>query len=264
MAKIILLIVLAITSIMNANNLYDQVESESPICAEGIHLGEDVCLLCGATIENGTPAIAAQSENFCVDEYMMSYFVSTTIQPYSEYFGYLGVDTTKSLKTQMFDATTSWYDYFVDSTKDYVGEILILCEYAKENGIALDDEAQAYIDSSIASIKELATQYGYTTDAYISAMFGDGVTEDTVRRCIELEMLSGLAYDAFCENVEYTSDELLAYRDANPELFSDDDDDTPWEVYARGYMTSDDYEVMIEERKADITYDDDVIYALEF
>ena len=167
--------------------------------------------------------IAMESENFEVDGMMMSYFISSTAQPYSQYFSLLGVDTTKSLKDQMYSDEQTWFDYFADSASSYVGEVLTLCEYAKANGIELGETEFASIDADLKAFEENAASAGYTLDTYLYLVFGSGMQVEDIRNCLELTTLADIAYTAYVESTDYTEEELLAYREANPDSFKGTD-----------------------------------------
>ncbi len=198
--------------------------------------------------------IAAKSENFEVDGVMMSYFFNSAVSPYNSYFSYLGVDTTKSLKDQAFSEEQSWFDYFAESTKTTVGELLSLCEYAKANGIELTDEAKASVDETIKTIEANAALGGYTLDQYLLAAFGSGMKVKDVRACLELSALAELAYDAYIETLDYTDEELQAYYEANKEKFDGID-------YIDYAIPASDFTVYGEDGKATSETADDIAAA---
>lgn len=164
--------------------------------------------------------VAIESENFEVDGMMMNYFISSTVQPYNQYFSLMGVDTSKSLKTQMYSDTQTWFEYFAENTKSYLGEILTLCEYAKANGIELGDAEKQSIEDDLKAFRESAEEQGYTLETYLLVVFGSGMKVDDVRRCLELTTLADIAYEKYADSIDYSSDELLAYRDENPDSFN--------------------------------------------
>jgi len=165
-------------------------------------------------------SVAVESENFEVDGMMMNYFLTSTVQPYSQYFNLMNVDTTKSLKTQMYSETQTWFDFFAESTKSYLGEILTLCEYAKANGIELGEAENKTIDENLAEFKNTAETAGYTLNTYIRLSFGAGMKVEDIRNCLELTTLADIASKKYTDSINYSDDELLAYRDANPDSFN--------------------------------------------
>ncbi len=198
--------------------------------------------------------IAMESENFEVDGMMMNYFISSTAQPYSQYFSLLGVDTTKSLKDQMYSDEQSWFDYFADSASTYVGEVLTLCEYAKANGIELGETEFASIDADLEEFKHTAENAGYSLETYLYLVFGSGMKVDDVKNCLKLTTLADLAYTAYAESTEYTEEELLAYREANPDSFKGVD-------YIAYTLKASDFTVF--ENSTSVSTDEEDIAALE-
>lgn len=156
---------------------------------------------------------AASSDNFKVSGTMMNYFFQNQYQNMYQYFEYLGVDTSKSLKDQACPLTEngSWFDYIANSAKKAVTETLALCEAAKANGVELEADDRALIDNSLNSLGEAAAQYGYTKDAYIQAAFGAGTNEKDLRSCYELMQLATKYSQKFSDELNYTAEDREAY-----------------------------------------------------
>ena len=96
--------------------------------------------------------VAAESENYKVDGMMFAYFYNSQYQNYSSAFSYLGVQQGVSLKSQSCPYLTdggSWFDYLVRMTRDYVKNMLGLCEIGHEKGNTLTDEDRAEIAEQI-------------------------------------------------------------------------------------------------------------------
>lgn len=179
----------------------------------------------GATLR---ASAAVKSDSYTVSGTMLSYFFnsqySSFMTTYGAYASYFGLDTTKSLKSQecsMLEEGGTWYDYFMNSATSYVKELLTCCEYAKANGIELDDEDMADIDEAIEAMNEAAFENNYSLSGYITAMYGSGVKEKDLRAAMELVLLANKA--AVDANDKYTAalteDEIKAYFDEHPENF---------------------------------------------
>lgn len=166
---------------------------------------------------------AAKSENYEITGTMMAYLYSSNYQNYASYISYLGVDTSKSLKSQPCSYTTeangTWFDYFVAMTKDYATQLLALCEAAKKNGVELDDSDRADIDASIAALEEAAKNYGYSSNQYLAALTGSGVNVKDVRKCMELTSLASKYSTIYQDSLTYTNDELESYYSENTDDF---------------------------------------------
>lgn len=181
------------------------------------------------------------TKHFKVNANMMSYYFNTQYQEFlneqNSMMSYLSLDTSKSLKTQQFAPEASeeegvfyydelflgsyegtWFDYFMDQTVDSVSNLLLYCEAAYERNIKLDDTDKEEIDASLASLGSTATMYGYATvDAYISAMYGEGVKEKDVKKAMEYSALATKAMTALSEEI---SDNINA-NDVNAKYFAD-------------------------------------------
>lgn len=160
---------------------------------------------------------AAESENFEVDNAMMTYFFHSNYQTYAAYASYLGIDTSVSLKAQecSLSSGSTWFDYFASITKSYVNELLALCEAAKANGVVLDDADYASIDDSISTLEETANAYGYTINQYLITAFGAGVNTKDVKNCLELTALASKYSTDFMNSLTYSDERLEAYYEAN-------------------------------------------------
>jgi hypothetical protein len=166
----------------------------------------------GGFIQRSTSVI--KSENFKVDAAMMSYFINYQYSNSAELFSqYYGLKTDVSLKEQtctLLENGGTWFDYFSDAATTSVKEYLCLAEAAKKEGLQLDDEDQAEIEATINEYKTYATTNGVGLDDILSAMFGQGVKEKDVRKCLELETLAIKYSQEWLEKQSYTDEELEA------------------------------------------------------
>lgn len=165
---------------------------------------------------------AVKSDNYSLSGTEMAYFSGNVYQQSYGYLSYLGVDTSKSLKDQkcslMEDGT--WFDYFMNSAKNSVQQILALCEYAHENGIKLDDADKETMKNSLSELEETAAKAGYTADGYLKALFRNGFNEKDLKNVIELSLLADKAKDAFADSVDLSREAEAAYYEKNPEAFN--------------------------------------------
>ena len=134
-----------------------------------------------------------ESENYSVDAAMLSYYFYGYYNSFMNYVGnyasMFGLDTTKSLKDQMYGETT-FFDYFMEQALAQAENIVLFCEEADARGIALTEEDYAEIDASLVALADAAIQSGYTPATYISMVYGSGVKEKDVRRAIEYSVLA--------------------------------------------------------------------------
>jgi|GEM_PF-2253357 len=154
---------------------------------------------------------------------------ASIINSYQQYFGddyatYLieqeKFDPNSSYKDQpcpYFDG--SYYDYFLDTTKNYFMEIAALCTFAEENGIELTDEEKGNNDSEIKNILDYAAQSSSTLSEYYSDPLGI-TTEETVRGLYNKMSLANKATEAYTNSITLTDEEIDAEFAANPNNYS--------------------------------------------
>ncbi len=169
--------------------------------------------------------VSATSEKYEINNAMMAYFMygqyHSYVNQYYYYLSMLGLDTSKSLKTQtMYGGETSWYAYFMNMAKTQVNELVALATEAQKKGYQLDEEDIADIDEYMASIKTAAIANGYSSvNKYLAATYVTGVTESAVKSCLELQQLASKYYADLLESYEYTDEEIAKYVEDNPESF---------------------------------------------
>lgn len=183
---------------------------------------------------------AAESENFEVNGTMMTYYFNTNYQSYSSIISYLGVDSSTSLKSQAcsYIENGTWFDYFVTVTKDYVTELLAVCEAANAAGFTVDQIDTTDIDTTIEQLTAAAETYGYTLDQYLTASMGTGMNEKDLRDALELTSLATQYTTKFREGLSYTSEELETYYSENTASF-DGVDYLVFSTAAADYMETD-------------------------
>lgn len=209
------------------------------------YIGDDIS---GMILRNTT---IAETENFKVNGAMMSYMFSANVSSYSSYMSLLGVDQTISLKEQacplMADADATWFDYFMETTKSQVSEILVFAEAAKTAGVELSAEEQKSLDNAVKNIETEAATYGYpNVKTYLLAMTGNAIKVSDVRDCLELNTLASKYYTQLIDSVEPTSEERDAYYEEHADSFNFVD------VYKYDVLSSD-YEEYDEDGK--LVYD---------
>ncbi len=165
---------------------------------------------------------SVSSETITVDNAVVSYFFHDSYLRFANsngsYLSYFGLDTSKSLKSQLctFTDSGSWFDYFMSGTKATLTQLLTLAEEAKARGIELDEHDKKSIDSTIDGYKSAAAAYGYSENYYIRSLFGTGLTLDDVRRALELSALASKGSKAIASEYNYTSADYEQYVEDTP------------------------------------------------
>ncbi len=200
--------------------------------------------------------VAVESENYTLTVADMQYYYGTQYQNFVNTWSSYGldissyIDSTKSLKAQncTFSSGQTWFEYFMTGAKSYATELLSLCEAAKSEGLALDDADYKTITDTMASLDETAKKAGYSTKNYISMMYGAGVTVDTIKTSMELELLAGKYTDKYVDAAD-VSDKVLE------ETYKKDPDKYDTVDYIA--FTFDYNDLLEDDKKTDDKKDDD-------
>ena len=187
--------------------------------------------------------VIAETENYKITVPMMSYLVYTeyqnTVSTYDQFSQQYGttisipggtggsaLDKTKSLREQTYSSVTgddgtttvvTWFDHFVELARKDLANILACCEYARLNGIELEEADEEAIEMSIDNMELYAQYYGYTTSAYLASMYGEGVSKKDVRKMMELSELATKVNEVRSEEIlaAITDADVLAKYESN-------------------------------------------------
>ena len=173
-------------------------------------------LLLNSGILNKATAFTVGSRNYTTADVNYRYanqFYSFSNQ-YGSYAGAFGLDTSGGIRgldrqaCAMTDGGT-WRDYFLDAARDEMIHSTVLGQYAADNGITLDADDYAKIDSAFDGIDEQAKTYGFGNgDKMLAANYGSGVNQKLVRSAYEESMLASKAAQALSDSFTYTDAEV--------------------------------------------------------
>lgn len=168
--------------------------------------------------------VVARTENFEIDGAMYAYFLYDWVGQYSYYLSFYGYDLSLTLTEQTGECTIAegktWFEFFSDMANSDIEQYLSLAEAALEAGMTLTGEEIAEMDAYIEELTTNALESGYASlDEMIAEYYIEGVDAAAFRRCMELEQLAYNYMLKYQASLEYTEDELLAYREAHPDEF---------------------------------------------
>lgn len=193
---------------------------------------------CTVNVVETPPTAVIESAHYSFTVPMMSYLTYTNYYSFlntyasTGYMSYIsgpggkGLDPSKPLRAQNYsvteEKTVTWFDHFAELATDTAKEILVLCEAATANGIALGEYEQETIDMSMQMLPIYVSSAGYATTAdYLSARYGDTVTEGDMRTVLELSQLATKQSETKTAEIESaaTSAHLEEYYEANKDSF---------------------------------------------
>ena len=170
--------------------------------------------------------VSGTSEKYEIDNAMMAYFMYGQYKSYVQnnyyYLSYMGLDTSKSLKSQNITGSDNmtWFAYFMNVAKNQVNELVALASTAQEKGLKLEEKELKAIDDTMKSIKEAAATNGFASvNKYLASYYVTGVTESAVRKCMELQYLASKYYTELTDTYTYTDAQIEKYADDNPDKF---------------------------------------------
>ena len=143
-------------------------------------------------------------------------------QTYGQYFGSL-IDTSRSLKDQScpFDANGgTWDDYFKQNAETNLTQLSAVYAKAVAEGYTLTEDEAAEIDTAVENYRAYGKSLGYATlNKFLSAYFGTGNSEKTIRANMAEELIAGRYADDIYASFTYTDEELDAYYAENADSY---------------------------------------------
>ena len=166
-----------------------------------------------------TTALTVGDESYTPAEvnyrYSTQYF--NLVNQYGSYASLLGLNTKSGISglskqdCPMLDGGT-WKDYFLEETAESMVQTKALTDYARENGIELDEDELAEIDESISELDAYAKAQGYSSASHLlGANYGNGVTTAVMKKASIASALASKAYNTYSDSLVYTPEELEEY-----------------------------------------------------
>lgn len=180
-----------------------------------------VILLLNSGLIYQLPAYTANGESFSAAKmnYHFGAQYNYMLNQYGNYISMFGLDPSSGIKglanqdCPMSDG--SWRDYFIEAAENEVLQTKIFADYAKANGISLDESDLAAVDSNFDGLDALAKSQGYSSaDNFFAANYGEGVNLSLVRKAYQDSALANKGLTALSETFQYDSAELKAKYDS--------------------------------------------------
>ena len=148
------------------------------------------------------------TDDVSVDNAMMTYFVMSSylsdLDLYGDEFEDNNLDPDKKLSEQSFQDGT-WLDVYLTSAEEQVEMMLVLAQAATDAGVVLDEYDTARIQT--------------TMDSGMDARMDPRITEDDMRRCLELLTLASKYQQILMNSFSYTDAQYEEIYQASPADF---------------------------------------------
>lgn len=166
------------------------------------------------------PAAVINGQEFSTED-VNYYYQNTVSQTYSLYYQYslyglsMPFDLSQPLSEQIQDEETgkTWQEYFQEAALDNLKQVTALCDAANAEGYTLSADAQAAIDSTLASIDSNAAQNNMSRASYLSRAYG--MSEKTFVRNLTNSVLASDYQTHYQDSLTYDDAALQAYYDEN-------------------------------------------------
>ncbi len=159
--------------------------------------------------ENPTEVPESEQINLSVDRQTIACYYKDTVNMFISYYGEemlkstYGMDVSKSLKEQdsMYETGKSWFDTLISQATSTMEQQLVVCAAARDAGYTLTDYDKKLIDEAVANADV--------------ASYGNGVTEEDIRRTLTIQRYSTSYYQYLLENMEITDADAEAFFEQN-------------------------------------------------
>ncbi len=156
---------------------------------------------------------AVSSPNYTLDSKIAACYYHDVVQMFVDSYGeemllnYYGMDVSKSLKNQESPAGdgSSWFDLIMEQTQGTLEQQLIMYEAANSAGFEMPEAEKQLIAEALENADV--------------ASYGNGVTEEDIRKALEIQALSTSYYNHIMKTFEASDEEIETYFEANGKNF---------------------------------------------
>ena len=185
------------------------------LCSLGI-VGAIVFALVGNT---GSYALKVNRTAYTAAEVNYEYMsVFQQYSQYSQYFGSILPDDPYTMDDS--GKYETWGDFYLDQTKEKLKQLTNLCDMAERDGVTLEEDDAAQIDTWITQLKDSASQMGKDDfDAFVAENFGEGVNEQVLRDMASREILAMKYLQHYQDNYSVSDEEIEKAYDADKDTY---------------------------------------------
>ncbi len=177
--------------------------------------------------DRGEVVVATAGDKELTNTQLQVYYwmnVSDFLNYYGSYLSMMGVDYTKPFDQQVYDAASgrTYQQMFLETALKNWHQYAVILEMAEQAQFQLTDEEQEYVDDIAAQVEELATSKGYEDlDKFLQEQLAPGTSFDGYVKYMTDNFWASAYYNALCESLLPTAEEVSAYYDAHEAEFVD-------------------------------------------
>ncbi len=221
--SVLLLAALAVVLFFVISNGYkptDGGETEPPTSVSTNYTAADEQAVAAAG-----QVVAHMGQKQLTNSQLQTYYCMAVYQFLQEegmYVSYYGLDLTKPLGEQVYDATTgqTWEDVFLEQALNTWNRYAVLEMMGEDAGYALTQESQEALDSLEAEMVTVAESMEYASvEEMIAAEMGASCTLESYMSYMRTNYYCADYFNQLYETLEPTMDEIEAYYTENEETF---------------------------------------------
>lgn len=174
-------------------------------------------------IQRNTTAITIDGTDYSTAEFGYFYAdaYNSWYQNYGSYASYFGLDTSKSLASQLYDEDTgeTWADFFADQAAENMKWTIAVCNAAEEAGYAWSDADQVSFDAAKTSLRGYAEKNNVSLATYLSYIYGSYINEATFDKCLKMSTIADSYASSIHDGFSYTAEQIDAAYTENIEQY---------------------------------------------
>ena len=160
-------------------------------------------------VEVGGQSLSATEYNYFYCSVRNQY-----LQQYNSFMSQLGTTLTAAdMEAMEYEEGKTWKDVFTEETADMISRVTALTALADAEGIGVDADTQSQLEEANGMIEDAAAEAGVSVDAYLTQMYGKGMTyelwQDLAGRAALADSYAAYKTDSFT----YSDSEAIAYYD---------------------------------------------------
>jgi hypothetical protein len=113
----------------------------------------------------------------------------------------------------------TWDTYLKQEAAKNLTSIVMTCKDAEKNDFTFTDEMQQQLNDTLDSLADNAKQSGYSTNAFLKALYGNTMTMSTFKKVLRDNILADAYGKAYSDSLTYSDEDIAAYYADNKSSF---------------------------------------------
>ena len=166
------------------------------------------------------PAVTSEKYELTLGD--MQYFFYDNYNDFMNDYGEeIDINDNLSLSSQYYNEEEgiTWLDFFMSDAKASAESYISLASAAIDEGYSLDEDELGEIDDVITKFEEYGAheEEKYTLEEYIEYAYGEGITEENIRKCQKIKKLANKYYNIKMDEaaLSYEDEDYVTFIENN-------------------------------------------------